>query len=109
MEKYTRQYFPDRWEVVEIKQNDQTYHRVLGGWLGGYTTGSAWRMSSSIEKIIDDDKHYEVSNSSGSTYFLHKGTEGLSSLTQHVLISMQDEYDIKIVDITSLLEKYGSK
>jgi len=73
-------YTPDRWIIVKIQSvGNEPYYRVLAGWYGGFTQGDSWKLSSGIEKSIDRGTHYEMLQSSGSTYLCPKGSHGCSS------------------------------
>jgi hypothetical protein len=105
-------YTPDTWVIVELSSDKGTHHRIMGGWYGGYAQGDQWRISSGVESIVDKGKLYEVPNTSGSVYLLHKQSEKLSFYTGQVLSSMAEntkDIKIKVVTIESILEQYGAK
>ena len=73
------EYRPDSWVILKMKGKDQVLYKVLGGWSGGYTQGSSWRLNSGITKA-----EYDVSNdvwrfygSSGSVYVVNPDNYGL--------------------------------
>jgi hypothetical protein len=73
-------YTPDRWIIVKIQSvGKEPYYRVLAGWYGGFIHGDSWKLSSGIEKTIDRGTHYEMLQSSGSTYLCPKGSHGCSA------------------------------
>jgi len=74
-----RLYTPDRWEVVEITTPDNTYRRVFGMWLGGYTSGNSWRLSSGITNVVTEGDLIHFENQSGSVYVVHKHARGMSA------------------------------
>lgn len=77
---------PDKWVVVKIENNDETYYKVFASWAGGYLDGSAWRLNSGISKVEEDDDNYYFIGFSGSAYECNKNTYGLASTyTQSVL------------------------
>ena len=101
------EYTPDRWIVVEIKQNGKdAWRRILGAWYGGYLGADSWRLSSGITKFVEHDKYYEVHNESGSVYTCYKSALGTSSLSASVLNSWcaqadeREDISIRVVDIT---------
>jgi hypothetical protein len=63
------EYAPDYWVVVEISDGNTTVLRVLASWVGGYTTGDSWKLSSTVDKVVKHEDFFEFTNSSGSTYF----------------------------------------
>lgn len=105
-------YTPDTWVILELKSDQGTHHRIMSGWYGGYARGDEWRISSGVESIVDKGKLYEVPNTSGSVYLLHKQSEKLSFYTGQVLSSMAEntkDIELKVVSIESILEQYGAK
>lgn len=80
-------YNPDRWLLVKINGKDPHY-RVFACWYGGYLGSDSWRMNSGITSIREDDNYYIFSGSSGSEYFCHKKSHGISSYGSSVLHSM---------------------
>jgi hypothetical protein len=78
---------PDKWVVVKIQNNDETYYKVFASWLGGYLNGDSWKINSGITKIEDDDDdNYYIIGYSGSEYQCNKKAYGTASTyTQSVL------------------------
>lgn len=88
----TREYAPDKWVIVEIKNaKGESHRRVLGSWYGGFARGDSWRMSSGITEVIDEGDTYKIMNESGSTYYCVKGCEGMSAYSMGVLSTYQRE------------------
>lgn len=88
----TRKYAPDKWVIVEIKNDKgESHRRVLGSWYGGFAKGDSWRMSSGITEVLDEGDSYKILNESGSTYHCVKGCEGMSAYTMGILASYQKE------------------
>lgn len=103
-------YTPDRWIVIEIKQEGKEPRRkILGAWYGGYLNGDSWRLSSGVTKVIEHDKYYEVHNESGSVYTCYKGAFGTSALTACILNNWcnqadeRDDVKISVIDMDGLL------
>lgn len=79
------EYFPDKFVVIEIKSSHYPPTRkVLGSWYGGFAGANSWRISSPIEKVLLVGDVYQFHNASGSVYYCHKDTEGMSMLTESV-------------------------
>lgn len=106
------EYNPDVWVIVEISgaEVSETYHRILAGWHGGFTTGNSWKISSGVVKILDSGELWEIHNHSGSIYQCHKNCERLSTMTANILSSYvnqnTDGIAIKVVDIATILDQY---
>jgi len=95
------EYCPDKWVVIEIKQqNNPPLKKVLAGWYGGYLNGDSWRMSSGITKIIDNEDHYIIENESGSVYTCYKDRRGFNdmsgSIYSHMLKQLEDRNDVSV-------------
>ena len=106
---------PDVWVIVELHDStkNRTAHRILAGWYGGYLHGDSWRLSSGIEKIVEQDRHWEIHNHSGSIYLCHKETERFSSYTQAIFEdyareNVYKELSIKKVNLTEIVNQYQS-
>lgn len=89
------EYRPDSWVVIKMTSREgQTLYKVLGGWAGGYTNGSSWRLNSGITKaeyvVENDEWHFE--GSSGSTYVVHPDTYGLRMSTMSIWETMKTTY-----------------
>jgi hypothetical protein len=68
---------PDCWILLELIHEGRTYQKVLAGWSGSYAYGDSWRLSSNIRSMLIEDKEYQITTESGSTYILNKGRQGL--------------------------------
>jgi hypothetical protein len=84
-------YYPDRWEVVSVVSESDTYYRVLSSGYGGFGGSNSWKLSSGISSIVDLGFYYEFLCESGSTYVCHKESVGTSMYTLNVFTSMQLE------------------
>ena len=65
-------YNPESAVVIKVTRNNDTHFRVFGGWLGGYTTGSSWRVNSGVAKVEYDKDYYYFYGESGSVYRCRK-------------------------------------
>ena len=106
------EYTPDRWIIIEIKQEgEEPWRRILSAWYGGYLGANSWRLSSGITKIIEHEKHYEIHNESGSIYTCYKTSIGTSSLSASILNSWsaqadeRDDFEISVIGVEELLTK----
>ena len=97
-------YEPDNWVIVEIEQdNGQPFHKVLGGWSGGYLDGNTWRMNSGIDRVVTDEDHYDIHGYSGSVYRCRKDTEGIRMNIANILEKLIDTGRVKQVSINDIL------
>ena len=102
---------PDTWQVVKLtnRENGNIHHRLMCGWFGGYLNGDSWRMSSGIERIIDQDTHWHIPQTSGSVYICHKNNNRLGGYASSVLariIETAVDVDIECITIEEILEQY---
>lgn len=86
------EYTPDTWVILEVKNNDETFYRVLGGWSGGYLDGNSWRINSGITEVKEFDDYFEFYGSSGSCYRCGKGMNRLSMATAGVWQELEQMY-----------------
>lgn len=73
-------YSPDKWRVIEISLNGETFRKILSSWYGGFAGTDSWRMSSAIAEVVDNGDSFIVKTTSGSEYICNKGWEGESLL-----------------------------
>ena len=73
------EYFPDKWQIIEIKTPDSSTQKVLASWYGGYAGSDEWRLSSGITETIENEDHYLFHNESGSIYKCFKESQGMSA------------------------------
>lgn len=78
-------YNPDSAVVIKVTHDNDTHFRVFGGWLGGYTTGSSWRVNSGVAKVEHDKEYYYFYGESGSIYKCRKGSDYFDSYLSGVL------------------------
>ena len=97
-------YEPDNWVIVAIEQDDgTTFHKVLGGWSGGYLDADNWRMNSGIDRVVTDEDHYDIHGYSGSVYRCRKDTEGIRMNIANILEKLIDTGRVKQVSIEDIL------
>lgn len=87
-------YTPDKWVIITITTNNKTYHKLLSGWVGGYLSGSEWRLNSGITKIESDPEnndYFLIYGISKSCYRCHRSGYGFTSLTNGIYNKMTDE------------------
>ena len=81
-------YFPHRWVVIdygkEVGLAPQRY-AILAGWYGGFAGIDSWKRSSLVVEWDLKEDDLEVTTESGSKYVLHKGTIGVTMLTQSLI------------------------
>ena len=85
-------YTPDRWELLKVESAQHgTIYKILASWYGGFVGSNSWKISSGIERVIEHDDHFELPQSSGSTYICYKGARGTSGLSYDVFTSMSSK------------------
>ena len=81
-------YFPHRWVVIDYGEEvgfaPQRY-AILAGWYGGFAGSDSWKRSSPVVEWDFKEYGLDVSTESGSKYVLHKGTIGVTMLTQSLI------------------------
>lgn len=85
------EYNPDKWVIVKFKRDQETWHKVLGSWYGGYLDGDSWRLSSGLERIEEDGEFYLMHNFSGSVYRCHKKMEGMHMTSAGIFETIKEE------------------
>ena len=74
-------YTPDCWELLKITSKEHgTIYKVIAGWHGGFAGSDYWKISSGIEKVIEHEDHFELPQSSGSTYLCYKNSRRMNML-----------------------------
>lgn len=89
------EYSPDGWVVLEINDENETYYKIFGSWMGGFTDGDSWRLSSGSELSLLEvrEKLYSWPQSSGSIYTLTKSGQGqLTFYNRGVLESILQKF-----------------
>ena len=94
------EYYPDNWVVLKLKAGKGTYpiYKVLGGWSGGYLDGDSWRMNSGITGVEKQAYLWGFYGASGSVYWCHQGSYGLSMSTSNLYTKLkkQEQFDGQI-------------
>jgi hypothetical protein len=85
------EYFPDKWQIIEIKTPDSTIQKVLASWYGDYAGSDEWRLSSGITEAIENEGHYLFHNESGSIYKCFKESQGMSAYTAGVFEDLKKD------------------
>ena len=101
-------YTPDRWVMLEITGlGSKPIRKIFAGWYGGYLGSDSWKLNSGVTNIrIDDLGHYEFDGQSGSTYYCHVNTQGMTGYMFSVLTSWRNMYpnvDFKKIDIEDIM------
>lgn len=82
-------YYPDRWLVVSIKNNQgEIHYRVFATWKGGYTSGDSWQLNSGIVRVEETEGTFDFYGESGSCYSCGKGFYGATVYGESVLNRM---------------------
>ena len=103
------EYTPDRWTMLEITGlGSKPIRKIFAGWYGGFTQGDSWKLNSGVTAVrIDAEGHYEFDGQSGSTYFCHANTHGMSVYMYSVLTDWRNMYphvDFKEIDLEMIVE-----
>jgi hypothetical protein len=103
------EYTPDRWTMLEITgKGSEPIRKIFAGWYGGYLGSDSWKLNSGVTNIrIDDSGHYEFDGQSGSTYYCHTNTYGMSGYMSQVLADWRTMYphiDFKEIELESIVE-----
>lgn len=100
-------YRPDSWSVLEIKTEDQTIHKIIVGFVGGYLYGDSWRINSGIVSIEETDKLYIVHGVSKSVYLLSKHCEGVRGYAAIIAASLLTPSEgVKVVQMKDIIGNY---
>lgn len=71
---------PEKWVILKIENNGNTFYKVFGSWAGGYLGADNWKLNSGIDKIEQDDNYYYFIGFSDSCYKCHKKSYGTVTL-----------------------------
>ena len=101
-------YSPDRWVMLEItSEKHGTIRKIFAGWYGGFAGNDMWKLNSGVTAIRSDDEgHYEFDGQSGSTYYCHFATNGMSGLMRDVLAQWREKFphvEFKEIDLEHIL------
>ena len=101
---------PDMWVMLRIKNENETFYKILAGFRGGYLSGDSWRLNSGITKADVKDKAIDFHGYSGSIYTCNKDLYGTNMLMQGVIESLKKQADIKVMPKDTKWNKlnYGS-
>lgn len=87
-------YYPDRFVILKLNDENEEIYKVFGSWMGGYLTGDNWRMNSGIEKIVTEDESIHFYGYSGSVYSVDRDSYGVTTWSGAVLASMLEDCTI---------------
>jgi hypothetical protein len=81
-------YTPDKFVVHDYGASyEEERYAILGGWWGNFITPDSWKRSSPIVRWeLQDDSTIIAHTYSGSQYRLTKELEGVTMLTQSLII-----------------------
>lgn len=104
------QYKPDAWVIVELGPQETRYHRVLGGWYGGFAGSDSWRLSSGITRIEKEAEVWKIYNESGSIYYCHERCERTTGLMDNVLNNLiaNESLGAKKIQPQDILQMYNT-
>lgn len=106
-------YYPDRWVVIKIDYDDEVIYKVFGSWQGGFLNGDSWRMNSGVKSVSLDVDFLLFKGFSGSTYYCHKDSYGMTAYARGVMLGMKERAEGKITimdeDVTDWLSLVEQK
>jgi len=73
---------PDKWIILKINHDSQTYYKVFGSWYG-----DKWKINSGIKNITEDEHNYYVFGFSGSCYLCSKNNYGVATSYSKIVLS----------------------
>jgi hypothetical protein len=101
------EYNPDKFTLLEITLENETFYKVFGTWGGSYLYGDSWRMNSGIERAVWDSETISFIGSSGSTYKCNIASEGVTGASgmgtlSELLSNYKDQ--IKVVTLQECID-----
>jgi len=81
---------PDRWVLVELTQNGETYRKIISSWKGGWLQDSDCRISSRIVESTVMQHFNEYKTETGSTYKCLHSKEGISEMIRDVITQLRE-------------------
>ena len=94
------EYYPEAWRLLKIQHQNETYYKVFAGWVGGYATGSSWKLNSGCTKLEVDKYKHTFHGYSGSVYVCDKNKGRLDFYLNDVLQDFLDKFKGKGVDVS---------
>lgn len=87
------EYKPDKWIIIKITaiEDNSVHYRVFATWYGGYGGSDSWKLNSGITEAIMENNFYIFYGESGSKYFCHKDSYGLSAYGKSVLSNLIED------------------
>ena len=85
-------YAPDRWVVLKIVNEGNTFYKVLAGWVGGYLEGDSWRLNSGVTCVTETIDTYTFSGTSGSKYVCSKHSYGTTIMTASIFNRLSERF-----------------
>ena len=100
----SRNYYPDKWVVLEFTVDGETHKKVFASWYGNFTNGDSWKLSSAIDSTEETAEAFVFHCCSGSSYHCHKNTHGMNMYS----MSMYDYWSNEVKDMKiSIAKGYG--
>jgi len=59
---------PNKWVVLKMVVDGNTFYKLFSTWLGGYLDGDAWRINSGIVRVEQEGNYLRFFGESGSCY-----------------------------------------
>lgn len=101
-------YYPDRWVVLEMRDElNNPVKKVFAGWYGGYLGSDIWRLSSGIVAEKTNGQEFEFENVSSSVYHCHRHAYGMSGLMSDIYESWLENLQDATGGSIKIVNEYG--
>ena len=95
---------PDKWVVLELKNEGTTMYKVFGSWPGGYLDGDREKGENYEVAVEEDDDYYYFIGYTGSCCKCHKESYGVMTTCQSLLDMFIDKANVMGASINVLLD-----
>jgi len=93
-------YTPDNWIILEMETPESgIFHKILGGWSGGYLDGNSWRLNSGVTTVEEHEDHFAVHGYSGSVYTCFKDSEVVRMNIAPTLNALMGTGKVKLIQM----------
>ena len=82
---------PDKWNLIKVTNDKETFYKVFASWFGSYLTGASWKINSGISHYKETKEYYDFYGHSGSIYRCYKNSEGFSGYGLSVFDGYQQQ------------------
>lgn len=89
-------YHPDKWLLVEMKNDSETVYKVFASFYGGFADGDSWKLNSGVAKVEKDGDRLHFFGYSGSVYVCHKDMYGAHMYGHSIVNNWEEHYPAEI-------------